>query len=531
MSHASLDELCAVAQGKGTADTKGHVHGCGECARAVERIRVGEKLLAEAREYSPSKAMQWSAIDDAINAAAEAAARGAKVEVLRARKRAMAQRWVTGGVFAAAAAGIFGWRMQAGRAADAGRIAVVAQQSATTNGAGSRDEAHAVEATVLLVAAPSTYEQGEAPAQALTLGTSLRAGVRLRTDERGGRMVVALGDGARVDARSGSDVTLDRWSSSEAVLALAKGETRVENSSGTEVSVRSAGWSLRSPGGAFVAKLEGDSLRVSVLQGKVTVRSADGSVSREVRAGAVLELAKDGTALREVSREASDASALPSGLLATRGVALELAALAGAGVGQLEIDGAQLALAGGFSLRLGRAVTAHATQGDARFEAVLDAAHGGSEARSVAWQSVSAPAVVAAVTPSVPVQRGARLGAPAVVAARPSAVAAVSSPSVPASEPVVVASDEEVAAAVSRNEAQLAESIRHCFNGCIAVGECEPHATLRMSVRVDAQGRVTEIQGIPRDDRGTQYGCTNSQVLITRWPAGTSRTLSLTVRR
>jgi len=490
-----------------------------ECGRAATRMRVGEALLAEAREYSPSRGIKWSELDGPIAAAAEAAARGAKLEVLRARKRVAAQRWVTGGVFAAAAAGVFGWRARvSSQQQQQAAAALAASNAAQSAPAGVVPEAaRAVEATVLLVASPSTYEQGEAPARALTLASSLRAGVRLRTGERGGRTVVALGEGARVDVRAGSDVTIDRWSSREAVLGLAKGEARVENSSGTEVSVRSAGWSLRSPGGAFLAKLEGGSLRVSVLQGKVTVRSADGSVSREARAGSVLELAENGAGLREVSHEASDAAALPEGLLATRGGALELAALAGAAVGQLEIEGARIQVAGALAMRAAHAVTVRASVGDARFFAALDPSHGAGETRAVVWQSVVAVAV-ANGSGNAPVQRGPRLAS-----ARPAASSEAPVAPTPA---VVVASDEEVTAATQRIEAALPARVRYCFHACDTTGDCAPRGPVTVTVRVNALGQVEDSQ-----ENGTQNACLHNEVLATRWPAGTSRTLTLTVRR
>nr|BAL56296.1 hypothetical protein HGMM_F36A01C31 [uncultured delta proteobacterium] len=336
-----------------------HLRQCDNCRTRFVRLSAGAALIDYAKHHGATPSVNWNAIDGAIMAAASEVASDIRRGALRPQRTRTAPLYV-GMALAAAAAGVMILRTHTTRVATPVATSTLPSgqnterqqseavparpQGSETTGPTATQPATAV---VLMVVSPVAYTAAGGRPSVLRGDTNVREGDRLHVDERGGRAVMALPAGYRLDARSGADVTFTRMSATETVLALAKGEARIEGpaSRTMRLAVQTSGWTLLAKGGAFVARLENDVVQVRVIDGKVGVQrdGHDGASTdeREARKGEVIELAKNGHSYRVVSRDARDDKAMDMTMLSPEGRPFEVPPLP---------EGATLTVAGRITL-------------------------------------------------------------------------------------------------------------------------------------------------------------------------------------
>jgi hypothetical protein len=293
--------------------------------------------MALASDSAALPPVDWRAVDARVLAAAEQAARASTGG--RGGARPVRSSVVLGAACAAAAGvlavllGRSGQRPSAERVERGAAISAPVRTdsgAAIAAGASIRAVADApAEGVVLMLVAPVSYTAPDGVRGALAATTRLRQGGRICVGERGGRAVVAVHRGYRLDVRAGAEVTFARLSDAGATIGLSKGETRVDGPSGPSepasgVSVEAGGWQLLAKGGAFVAKVEPDVIRVRVVDGKLGIVRGEGEGERELVAGDEAVLAKGGGQVRVLSRSARDAGGIDVAYLTREGTAFTL---------------------------------------------------------------------------------------------------------------------------------------------------------------------------------------------------------------
>jgi hypothetical protein len=320
----------------------------------------------------------------------------------------------------------------------------------------------------------------------LTGETSLREGGRLAAGARGGRVVVALHAGAWLDARAGADVTFARLSTVETTMALAKGEARVDAASARDarVTVHASGWTVRAKGGAFVAKVEPDVVRVRVVRGEVGVTDADGR-EREVQNGDEVELTRQGGDVRVVSHQARDPDAVDPSVLSPDGRAFTLPGLPGRPV--VMVAGHGSLPAGTTVVRTSASLGLQARVGAESWALALEP--GG--AATPAWRKV--PRAVGGQEAAMRGVPASRAGAPAIAGGVLGGASTALGPPPPVSRSELDATDP---AAVRRlASARLAGWVRACFVTCRREQNCgNTAADVRVRLWTDTDGTVSRAR-------------------------------------
>lgn len=488
MSGHPSDEKLVECAAREDAAVRDHVRSCGPCGVRFARLSAGASLTAAVRADRSAPAVDWSAIDPAVMAAAEAAAADIRRGTLRAPRRIPVPVFV-GVALAAAAAGVFALRTRVTPVTPPAPVPVATREARTdapptpaVAEAQPRGEARtaprAVEGVVLMVAAPVAYTApGDTPAN-LVGSTRLREGGRIAPGERGGRAVVALHAGYRLDARAGAEVTLARLSSAEITVALSKGEARLDGPAAHEgrVAVEARGWTLLAKGGAFVTRIDRDAVRVRVVAGKIGVRR-EGLEEREALAGEVLELAFDGSSYRVVARDARDEGEIDGALFAQDGREFALPPLPAGAV--LSVPGRGALPAGVAFVRTRAPLTLTAQSGSETWSLTLDPA-------------APAPTVWTRAPRAIVANASARRAPEAVVTAPEEQVAISARAVFGAGTRTQVSEMPEREREDSNRWAQaFAARAAHCFQECGPGTQCGASRTIVVTIETNSDGSVS----------------------------------------
>jgi ferric-dicitrate binding protein FerR (iron transport regulator) len=495
--HPDDEALFASPTDSGVAQ---HVAGCDDCLVRSRRLAAGRALIdAVSRESVPPQ-LDWREIDAKVMAAAESTAADIRRGVLRPTRRIGTAMYASAAL-AAAAAALFAWRMSAHPTHVAPPVAhthvapaVPAPESHVAIAA-----AEPVEAMVLMVVAPVAYTApgGHVAPVLLAANTRVRQGSHIAVDERGGRAVLALHSGYRLDARAGAEVGVSRLDTGSTVLALTKGEARVDGPrlDDERIAVEASGWTLHAKGGAFVAKIDADVVRLRVLSGKVGVSRGTGD-EQDIVAGDEVELGHDGPSVRLVSHDARDPNELNMAFLTQTGGVFEVPALPGATANDrtgVSVVGFGSLPAGVSSLRANGPLALRAQVGSESYATVLDAtvAPSGSvwrrAPRVAPTRSNAAPPSVAAVAPAV----------------APNAMPSATPQAAPAVAPVAANAGAETpqsTANAPRSREELEQELRTraapCFAQCFQANNCALHGSdfAYVTIDPDPDGHVTDVR-------------------------------------
>jgi hypothetical protein len=492
-AHPSHEALFASATVEDPA-VSAHVQTCAPCAARLARLRAGASLLAQVRTDTAAPSVNWSALDPVLATAAESAAQAARSGARPAVRRIEA-RVLVGVALAAAAVGVFALRSETAPVSQP--APTLAMREPSERGAGearpsvpeaiqaeapSAPVAQPVEGVVLMVAAPVAYSEPGARATALRASTRVHQGARIVASARGGRAVVALHAGYRVDARAGADLTLARLSTTETSLALTKGEARVEGPAPEEARlvVQAQGWTLRAKGGAFVAKIDRDRVRVHVVSGKLGVQR-EGSEEREALAGEELELGMDTPSYRVLSHEARDEQAIDLSMFAHDGQEFTVPAVPS----RAEVTAQDYGVlpSGVTAVRIARALMLSAQVGSESWALLLDPA---APAAPTAWSRTARSTSVASSARGGTAASSEPAAAPVVpVAITARAVFAASTRTSVDSLP-----DTEQAASQLWAQ-QFASRAASCFRECGPGSGCDGVSTIELTLETNSDGTVS----------------------------------------
>jgi hypothetical protein len=476
-----------------------HARGCEDCRVRSVRLRAGQALVQRVRKTSQPD-MDWAKVDAFIAQAAESTAQDIRAGRI-ARPSASRRPAVIGASLAIAAASVLAWRLTAPSSpAVNGQIAgsSVAQTNvvAPRSNAGGEAPLPAVaawrEARVLLAAGEVTHVPAANAGAAgepspLTARSRVRAGDRIRGSALGSRAMLATAAGQRLDARGVGEVRLASLDAAGSQVELVSGEARVDVApSSGKLSLTVQGWSVVAKRGAFVAKIDGDTVRVRVLSGVVDV-AHEGGEATPVEPGREVVLDKRGG--RQMQPEAAVANE-PELDPRTLGVGEEgelVDVPEGREGAELQIDGAPLPSRTRV-LRLSRAVRVIARQSDGEWAIELDPRR--AAAQSPQWSVTRPPAVASNTVAS----RGTDAGASTVLVAQRSGLPPRRPPVV--ARTVLTAATIPPAAAMGYRAVQraLGQRSRHCFDACERSNACGESAGIAPIVDFDAEGRVGAVR-------------------------------------
>ena len=498
MSEHPSDTTLFECATRDDASVRAHLRGCDACAKRFTRLRGGASII-DAVRHDSAPDVDWRSMDARILPAAESAASDIRRGSLRAPRRIHAPVYI-GIALAAAAAGVFMLRTRPRVDAPTTEIAHVSPAQQPRANAIARVGAAPVEsltATVLLLAAPVSYAAAGGESMPMNATTQVRQGGRISADDHGGRAIVALRDGVRVDARAGTDLTLARFSSTETTLELAKGEARIDGPAreSGRIALEARGWTLLAKGGGFIAKIDGDVVRLRVMSGKVGV-SREGVAERDANAGEDIELAATGN-FRVLSHEARDSNEIDDSLLADDGQPVTVPRLS---------DRAAVTVAGhgtlpsGISmLRVRSSITLQSQSGDESWSLLLDP---NVATDSVSWRRTSRLAVLrpAGAQGNTESARASELPmevtAPVEVAPPPVA------PAVPVVEPVAlprysVRNAPGILGSWREYTANVSEAVASCIGRCATSGNCPTAPSISIHVEPNANGSAfVRVSGI-----------------------------------
>ncbi len=473
--HPSLDDLVALAEAlhaddslpEAGSEALAHCAGCPRCDVALQRLRAGLGILAEARAHRP-EAPDWEAMDAVMAQAAEESARKIRAGALRP-----VSRWrdpvAVGFGFAVAAAALFALRFVPREGAGEGSSAVAQgpSQVPEVSPGGATSQAR-YEAAVLLSAGGARVER--APGAGLvpmaSAGT-LSEGARIET-AAAGRSVLSLARGWRADVRSGSTVALAALRDDATVLRVAAGSVALAPSEEApgEVQIVAGRWTLQ-VAGQVVGTYSQSVLRVVVLSGRVRAAAGDGE-SLQMVGPVVFDLPAVGPGARRIET-ALDPEALAPGLFAADGVWLRVPPLEdGARVTLGETGALPAALE---ALRVHTPATLVARTARGRMTLVLDGTEG------LAWRP--SPTLAHAV-PAIP------------RTARPPRASTVD-----LGGPVVAPVPEEPALTAAQHRAMLGQArprLAHCLATCQERNRCPERLQGAVELSVSPDGRTTVAQ-------------------------------------
>jgi hypothetical protein len=446
--------------------------------------------------------MDWAKVDAFIAQAAESTAQDIRSGRI-ARPSASRRPAVLGASLAIAAAGVLAWRLSAPPANSIDGQSGLAQTTVVVprSNAGGEAPLPAVsawrEARVLLAAGEVTHvsaasADGAAESSPLTARSRVRAGDRIRGSALGSRAMLATAAGQRLDARGVGEVRFASLDAAGSQVELVSGEARVDVApSSGKLSLTVQGWSVVAKRGAFVAKIDGDTVRVRVLSGVVDV-AHEGGEATPVEPGREVVLDKRGG--RQLQPEATvenepelDPRAVGVG---EEGELVEVPR--GREAAELQIDGAALP-ASTRVLRLARAVRVIARQSDGEWAIELDPRR--AAAQTPQWSVTRAPTVAATTA----VARTADAGANTALLAQRAGLAPRRPPVV--ARTVLTAATIPAPAVMGYRAVQraLGQRSRHCFDACERSNACGASAGIAPIVDFDAEGRVgaVRLEGSP----------------------------------
>jgi hypothetical protein len=472
----------------GESGAKEHLASCEACSVRARRLAAGRSLI-EATRRDSAPPMEWRDIDAKVMAEAERTAAEIRSGALRPSRR-IGTALYAGAALAAAAAALFAWRMNVQRPTSVPMVAHAQPATPVSPAPVANPEVpplvpSSVDGTVLMVVAPVGYTAPGGTEVPLAATTPVRQGSRIAVDDHGGRAVVALHSGYRLDARAGAEITVARLDTATTLLTLTKGEARIDGPrlDDERVALEASGWTLHAKGGAFVAKIDEHVIRLRVLSGKVGV-ARGGGPEQDIVAGDEVELAKEGPALRVVSHDARDPNELNMAFLATEGHVFAVPSLPGAAASDhtgVAVNGFGVLPAGVSSIRTHGPLTVHGQVGGESYTAELD-----GSASNAAWHRAPRP-TAAHPTTAAPVSPTATQSSPQ--GSPPSAVATVATP--PPSD--ATASPPRTRAEL---EQQLTARAAGCFDRCRSSSNCALHGSdyAYVAIDPDADGHVIDVR-------------------------------------
>ncbi|MDP3277658.1 MAG: hypothetical protein Q8Q09_20920 [Deltaproteobacteria bacterium] len=485
-----------------TTDALKHAKQCSDCALALSRLSCGRSLI-ESAQRADTAVVDWDSLDAAVLSHVESA-----VEHVRAERKRSAQRsrfvQSLGFSVAIAAAGLLVFRGRGGHVDQPQERAVATHHASQSAGGEAILPAIPVnawaEARVLLVAGEVLTVRDGVPSEALSSATHLRAGARVRGTSAASRAVIATSAGQRIDSRGESQVELARLDPSDGRSTLERGEARVDvEANSGRLMLAAHQWNITAKHGAFVAKIEGESVRLRVLSGVVDCAHAQGQPER-VAPGQELLLDKHGRRSIVAAASHNDDLALDTQALhgAIDGELLAVPALA---------EGTSLQLAGGIllpgntrAMRVRAVQHLEASLGSERWTLTLDPrAH---TMAPPAWQPERTAASNLPV--NLQTQRAARTSpVPTSHATRET----LTSTTVP----------PEAQAGLRAVQRMLGSRTRHCFERCERNATCGETSGIAAIVDLDAAGRVSSVrlEGAPSGDLST---CIEREVRATWLP-------------
>lgn len=458
-AHIDVEALFAHADGVALgAGDAAHLETCAACREALARLTDGRALLDEAREAAPREP-DWAAIDPAVLAAAESTARAIREGKLKAPSR-WREATFFGVSLAVAAAGV----VALGSRPVAAPVEAVAVAPGRAPQAVEGPRVTRYEAQVLLSAAGSAVGLAGAGRSPLASVARLAEGARIET-ARGGRAVLGLRDGWRVDLRGESRATLATLTTAASEVVLDAGEVallRGEGATGPALRLRAHGWQVESEG-ATVGAWRADRLRVVVLAGRTAV-SRDGAAGLTVTGPVVLELPLVGEAQRR-DEAARDGDALDLAALDDAAPSLRVPQLEG--VTGLSLGSGGPLPAGLESLCVRTPATLIARTARGRMTLELGA-------QSPAWQRSPMVASAAPATPHAAPQRV--LPSPPAPAATPEA-------------PSLTAGQRATMAAMARPR------VVRCLATCVERNQCaeSPSGVVEFTTSPEGQTRLSRL--------------------------------------
>ncbi|MBL8678427.1 MAG: hypothetical protein JNK05_04645 [Myxococcales bacterium] len=485
-----------------------HARTCEECRVRSVRLRTGAALVQRVRKTSQPD-LDWAKVDDFVaRAAAETAAdvRSGKIRPPSALRRNAPA--AIGLSLAIAAAAVIGWRMQTRASNSPGpNVASTHTPSPRTSSGGTRivDVAPAPWSEVRVILATRDVEHLSAAGERspLTARSRVHTGDRIVGSTTRSRAVVAASTGQRLDARGESEVRIASLDASGSGAQLVRGEARVDVRRGSaKLTLDAFEWRVVAKSGSFVAKIEGDSVRLRVIEGTVDVAHRGGAPT-VLTSGRELVLDKHGQQTAVQSAGAADDHALDERALALGEDGALVALPSGAESAQLTIDGAS-APQGTSVVRVSRAASLVARNGDAQWTLELDPRR--AAAVEPQWSS-HAPTISSGTTPASAATSHGLVAANARRPARASQRVALTASTIP----------EDAVAGFRAVQRSLGQRARHCFDACERNNSCGDTSALAPVVDFDAEGRVgaIRIEGAPSP---TLAACIDREVRAMRLP-------------
>lgn len=466
-----------------------HARTCDECRVRAVRLRTGAALVERVRKTSQPD-LDWAKVDAMVAAAAEKTALDIREGRIRKPSPARGQAMLGTGL-ALAAGALLAWRINANSHAPQTSVAqasaqqtpVVAQHTLPAQHGHSGGEAPLPlpaawsEARVLLASHDVEIERASGERSLLNARSTVRAGDRLRGRSSSSRALIAAAHGQRLDARGESEVRIRALDAGGSAAELVRGEARVDVAQGSaKLSLDVHEWRVVAKGGAFVAKVDGDSVRVVVLSGTIDA-SHRGGAPMSLVAGSEFVLDKHGQHTAQPIAQAQDNAIDDRALgLGEEGTSVELPALPDGAV--IKLDGVSLSTQARV-LRLARAVRLTAERGEERWSLDLDPAR--TVTGELAWTPGRA-AIVASAT-----EHGSQSHAGS---------SAPRMPHASAHRTVLTANTIAPEAAIGFRAVQraLGQRARHCFDTCERSSSCGDASGIAPVVDFDAEGRVGSVR-------------------------------------
>ncbi len=472
MSDHPTDEALYAAD----PTAKKHCVDCVDCARRFKRLRAGAALIdIAARQSAPP--LDWHSLDAIVFTAAEQTAQQVRDGTLKPT-RSPTQRIASIALpLAMAASIVFGvYRYNATQTptlpSTGQHLAQHSPQHVAPTPVVAQAEWDAPR--VLFTTRSVLLTPPSAETRPLRVDSIISARAVLRTSTSTARAVIALAHGQRVDLRSSSQLQFNSATRAESSVELVSGEARVDVAPESgRVAMTVQQWGFAAKNGSVVAKLDGDSLKLTVLSGEVTCRF-QGGAEQTLQPGAQWTLSKTGVVSQEALTGAVADSLSLDAVLARLSDEGSLVA-----VGELPA-GAQLSFADRVeipwdlsALRVRSAMVLRAEKAGQVWEVRVDP----SQPTAPEWSVTTAP-VVAAINPTL---------APSGTHVRHATAAAVT---------VMTASTipDDARGSFRVIQRMVGQRTSPCFDRCERSNSCGDIASMAATVQLDAEGRVTSVQ-------------------------------------
>ncbi len=488
-----------------------HVRTCEECRVRAVRLRVGSALVQRVRKTSQPD-LDWAKVDDFIARAAADTAQDIRSGKLRApsalRRNAPAVAAVS---LALAAAAVIGWRMQP-RASSTPQTNIasnVAPAPRTTSGGERSIESAPApwsEARVLLATRDVEHQTATGERSPLTALSRVRAGDRIVGGSARSRALLAAAVGQRLDARGESELRIASLDASGSGAQLVRGEARVDVRRGSaKLSLDAFEWQVVAKGGSFVAKIEGESVRLRVIAGTVDVAHRGGAPT-VLESGRELVLDKNGQQTAVSSQGSTDDPLIDERALALGEEGATVTLPDGADDAQLTIDGAP-APRGTRVLRVGRAASLVARSDDAQWTLVVDPRRGAAIEPQWTTRSLREPTNSTVATGPVASAGGEQHAPVARRPVRPPQRVTLTAATIP----------ESAVGGFRAVQRSLGQRARHCFDACERNNSCGEASGLAPIVDFDAEGRVGAVR-LEGTGSPTLSACIEREVRSMRLP-------------